>query len=130
MSHTVLLVEDESKISDTFKKQLDLIGGFKVTIVENGQEAIDILNKNDYDIILLDLVMPEMDGLAFLERLRDEEAMGEKAKLPVIAFTNVTSDRVKEKAEKLGIKDYIVKTDIEPQELISKINSVIEGSKS
>ncbi|MBD3329410.1 response regulator [Candidatus Dojkabacteria bacterium] len=122
----ILIVEDESGIAQAFRKQLTLIGGFEVEIAGGGKEALEKLaNKGVYDLVLLDLVMPEVDGLAVLRELGADK--GKYGEVPVIILTNVTSDVTMQEALKLGAKEYIVKTDVDPDALITKINAVIGG---
>lgn len=117
----ILLVEDEAGIANAFKKQLTLIGGFDVTVAGGGKEGLKLLEEQDFDLVLLDLVMPDLDGVEVLRTIRAE---GSKNKdLPVVILTNVTSEETKKGIEEYGIKEFIVKTEIEPEVLIEKINS-------
>lgn len=119
----VLIVEDEEGIAQAFKKQLTLLGGFDVVWAEGGKRALELLSsEDDFDLILLDLVMPEVDGLAVLRELNADSS--KYGVVPVIILTNVTSDVTMKEALKLGAKEYIVKTDVDPDSLIEKINEV------
>lgn len=119
---SILIVEDEASIAEVFKKQLELIGGFTVEIANGGKDGVVKLESQNYDLVLLDLVMPEMDGLEVLKVMSGSDKL---KVIPVVVLTNVTSDDAWQKARELGSKDIIVKTDIDPTNLISKINSVI-----
>jgi DNA-binding response OmpR family regulator len=127
MGKKVLIVEDEEGIANAFKKQLELIGGFEVEIAPGGNQALGFLAKTQVDVILLDLVMPEVDGVSVLSALKeDQESCANKYnQAPVIILTNVTSEETKSETQKFGIKDYIVKTDVQPDVLIDKINAVL-----
>lgn len=127
MSAKILLVEDEQGIADVFKKQLEMIGGFEVTIASGGQSALDLMEKTKFDVVLLDLVMPDVDGIEVLKKMNENG--GENFSVPVIVLTNVTSEETRKEVEGLGAKGYIVKTDIEPQKLIGEINQALsQGS--
>jgi CheY-like chemotaxis protein len=119
----VLLIEDEAKIAEVFRKQLTLIGGHEVDVASDGKEALGFLESNEYNIILTDLVMPGMDGIEFMENLHEDESKKEPtySRAPIIVLTNVTSPETKDQVKKLGAVDFIVKTDVDPDVLIRKI---------
>lgn len=118
----ILIVEDESGIANAFKKQLTMIGGFEVEIANDGQKALDLLEKSKYDVLLLDLVMPDVDGIDVLKELNTDA--DKYNSVPVIVLTNVTSSETREEVSQYGVRDYIVKTDIDPDKLIEKINNI------
>jgi len=126
MAKKILLVEDEPGIAGAFEKQLRLIGGFEVEIARGGKEGLQALEKGGFDVLLLDLVMPEVDGIEVLRLMRDNS--DKYAKVPVIVLTNVTSDETKKGVEKFDIQDFIIKTDVTPEVLIEAINKAI-GNK-
>ncbi len=122
MTKKVLIIEDEAGIANAFKKQLELIAGYEVVWCDKGKEAIEQVKKNKFDVILLDLVMPDFDGVAFLKEYRSLDA--ETGKTPVIVLTNVTSDETKKEVEEFNVGKYIIKTNIIPSELIGSIEEV------
>jgi len=124
MKYKVLLVEDESGIASAFKKQLELIAGYEVDWSDRGDKALELASKTKYNVILLDLVMPEFDGIAFLQGLR--KLGNEFSKTPVIVLTNVTSDETKKEVAEYNVGNYIIKTDIAPEELIKAIEDVVQ----
>jgi len=124
MKYKVLLIEDEAGISIAFKKQLELIAGYDVEWSDRGDKALELATKTKYDVILLDLVMPEFDGVAFLQGFRKSE--NKFADTPVIVLTNVTSDETKKEVAEYKVDKYIIKTDIAPEELIRTIEEVVK----
>ncbi len=122
MNKKILLVEDEASIADVFKEQLT-IGGFDVEIANGGEQALQLLKVNKYHVMLLDLVMPEVDGLAVLQKMKEKPE--EYPKLPTIALTNVTSDDVKKEVESYNLQGYLLKLSIKPQMLIEAVNKAI-----
>jgi len=122
MSKKVLIVEDEAGIANAFKKQLTLIANFEVEWVHDGNSALAYLEKNKVDVILLDLVMPNVDGLEVLRQLKKNPRKYNLA--PVFVLTNVSSEITEKEAKDLGATDYILKTTIDPDSLIAKINGV------
>ncbi len=118
MNKNILIVEDEADIANWFKKQLELKGGFTVEIADGGKKALEMIEKNKYDLVLLDLVMPEMDGVEVLRNIRKDET--KYGKPSVMALTNVTSDIAKNEMESLGVLKYIVKTDADIDEIVDE----------
>ena len=124
MSTKVLIVEDEEGIANAFKKQLELIGDFEVTISDGGESGLKNIKSTQYGVILLDLVMPDIDGIAILDELKTKPKEYNLA--PIIVLTNVTSEDIKKKVMSYGVKEMLVKTDIHPKELIAKIKKLVK----
>ena len=122
MNKKILLVEDEASIADVFKDQLTL-GGFEVDIASGGAQALEKLKTNDYGMMLLDLVMPEVDGLAVLQAIKEKP--DEYHNVPIIALTNVTSDDIRKEIEAYNVKGYLQKLSVKPQELLETVNNTI-----
>jgi DNA-binding response OmpR family regulator len=117
----VLVVEDDIKMRkilvDELKKQ-----GFSTIEAGNGQDGLDLALKEKPDLILLDLIMPVMDGLEMLNRLRAEK---EGQKVQVIILTNSGDfGKIAEAVEK-GICSYIVKSDITTDDLVKKVGDFL-----
>jgi CheY-like chemotaxis protein len=88
MSHTVLLVEDEDDLRETMREALEL-NGYAVVAAQDGQAALDELDRIDHIcMVLLDLLMPRMNGWDFLARLRERPALAE---VPVIVHSSAPS---------------------------------------
>lgn len=117
----VLVTEDESAYRRILTERLTS-EGFEVVAAKNGEEGLALALEKHPDIILLDLVMPEMDGIEMAHKLREDE-WGKSAK--VIILTNLT-DMVKvQEALDNRIFDFFVKTDVELEELVKKINDML-----
>jgi len=116
--HSILLVEDEAPLANVLTDELKN-NGFSVVHAENGDAALDDVKKKQFDLILCDIVMPEMDGFETLENMR-------KANIttPVIMLTNLSQEEEKAKAKKLGALDYIVKSATSLADIIQKIKSI------
>lgn len=101
----VLVVEDEKPLSHALELKLSH-EGFTVTIAQNGQQGLDLLEKNKYDIVLLDLMMPVIDGFQVLTTL------GQKGAMPyVIVLSNLSQREDEERVLALGAKKYFIKSD-------------------
>ena len=113
---TVLVVDDEDRIVYFLQSKLR-VSGYKVLTARNGKEAFEQFHNNNPDIIVLDLVMPEMDGFEFLKELR---AFSD---VPVIILSAKSEDVDKIKGLTLGADDYLQKP-FNPNELIARIEAI------
>ena len=117
----ILVVEDEH---DARRIYIDLLtqAGYQVDGVEDGLETLKKCTNEKYDLILLDIIMPNLDGIATLKELKDHpEKYGNNN---VYMLTNIGSDLAIEKAVKLGARGYILKSDNGPDDLIKQVNDV------
>lgn len=114
----VLVVEDMPIFRDPIAVTLKS-SGYKVNTASNGEEAINSLNFNAADIILLDIGMPKMDGLTFLRHLRGHRA----SKVPVVLLTAVADRDAVVEASKLGISGYILKSNFSLAELLKIVQA-------
>lgn len=103
---SILLVEDEEPMARAVQIKLEQ-SGFKVTVALDGQEALDALATNTYDLILLDIMMPKVDGWEVLKQINDR-----KLKTKVIVTSNLSQEEDIEKAKSLGVADFLVKSDV------------------
>jgi CheY-like chemotaxis protein len=117
---SVLVVDDNEMNRDVLGRRLEK-AGYEVITVEDGTKALDVLENHKFDLILLDIMMPEMDGFETLEKIRAREATLE---VPIIMLTSVNElDDVK-RCISLGANDYVLKPyDID--ELKKRIESLI-----
>ncbi len=114
---TILVVDDHN---DTRKPLLRLLQleGYKAVGAANALEALAMANQNDPDLILLDVMIPPMDGLTFLMRLREDRRGRET---PVIVVSGLSDPQTTARAKELGVKLLLVKTQFSPQELLEAI---------
>lgn len=122
MSKVVLLVEDNNFIRNMYQLKL---AKADLTVVEaiDGKMALERITEQRPDLVLLDLMMPNVGGL---EVLRDLKKQGLLPDLPVIVLTNVMDPQTIDQAKELGAKDYIVKTDLTPSQVIDKLKPFIK----
>ena len=116
----VLIVEDEKPISNLIRMSLTK-EGFLCTCAYDGAAAADLLEKNTYDLILLDVMLPEVDGFELMEYIRPME-------IPVIFLTAKASVHDRVKGLRLGAEDYIVKP-FDTIELLARIDVVLRRSR-
>ena len=119
MTHKLAIIEDDPAISQMYRMKLET-EGYKVETAENGKIGLDMIEKMKPDMVLLDLMMPEMNGDEMLEIMRATE-WGKD--IPVIVLTNMGEQEIPEKIEKLGINAFILKAEMTPkqvEELVKK----------
>jgi CheY-like chemotaxis protein len=116
----ILILEDDQTLQTAYRLLLEN-EGHEVTAVENGKEGLEVLKKLRPDLILLDLLMPIMDGMTFLRKIRES---GDETK--VVVLTNFDQDKQIEEAQELGAYKYIVKANSAPKELAQLVNHLIE----
>ncbi|MCD4672239.1 MAG: response regulator transcription factor [Anaerolineaceae bacterium] len=119
---TILLVDDDEDITYTLSTFLNRCG-FECQVASNGQEGLRILKKTPPDLIVCDVIMPEMDGREFLRSLRTSQIQ-----IPVIMLTQVGTTCEKVLALDEGADDYINKP-FDPMELVARIRSVLRRSQ-
>src|SRR3989344_4949281 len=120
----VLVVEDEPSLRKALTEKLT-VAGFSVLAAKDGQEGLTMAINKHPRIILLDLMLPKMDGMSVLYRLRRDE-WGKN--VPVIILTNLmATDGYKKLAEEFNVVDYIVKSDRTLEEVVSKVRAVLQA---
>ena len=121
----VLLVEDDPSESRLYKRLLEL-EGFEVMAIDNGQESRNSALQFHPDVILMDIMMPKMNGFDALDVLHFDEELN---KIPVIALTNLSDQHYKDEALKRGAVRFVTKSQIENKNLVRMIRDVIEAYK-
>lgn len=118
----LLIVDDDRFIGKAYQVKLQS-EGIEIKVVENGQEAIDMLKTFTPDLILLDLIMPVKDGFTFLEELKSDKLL---AKIPVLVITNLSDRQDQDAVKNLGALKFINKTSISLDDLVKEIKSHLD----
>lgn len=118
----ILIVDDEEQIRNVLIVKLEG-SGFDVVDAKDGKTGLEVALNQKPDLMLLDLVLPEMDGMTLLGRLR-EDPRGRN--LPVIILSNLESAEDVEECRKKGVYDYLVKTDWSLDDVVKKIKSALK----
>ena len=124
MGKKILLVEDEPFLSGMYQTKLKL-EGFDVATAADGEDALQKMKAVAYDLILLDIMMPKLNGFAVLKEMRSDKS-SPLATVPVIMLTNLGQKSDLEQAMQLGANDYIVKAHFTPAEVVTKIKALIK----
>lgn len=122
MSRNVLVAEDDSFFRETIQLALEE-QGIQVKTAKHGGEAIEMLDNEQPDLLLLDLLMPHTDGFAVLNHIH-----AKKYGFPVIILSNLSDDIDNEKCFSLGAKDYFIKSDMDEDELWPKIQKYLSNA--
>ena len=112
----ILIVEDERPLAHALELKFTH-EGFQTTIATNGRDGLEKAQKESFDMILLDLIMPEIDGFAFMEQLGK--------KVPTIVLSNLGQDEDKARATELGAVGYFVKSNTPITDIIKKVRETI-----
>lgn len=118
----VLLVEDDKTISLMYKTKLEM-EGFEILTADNGVDALKLAKEGKPNIIMLDVILPQLDGFSVLEQLKKDNATKD---ITVIMLTNLGTEEDKIKGEKLGATDYLVKANLTPAQVEEKIKKYLK----
>jgi DNA-binding response OmpR family regulator len=121
MAQHVLVVDDDPTVSDVVRRYLEL-AGFEATMAADGLSALAAVRKRRPDLVVLDLMLPGMDGLEVCRRLRDDDA-----EVPVIMLTALGEEADRVVGLSLGADDYVTKP-FSPRELVLRVQSVLRRS--
>ena len=113
----ILLVEDDEALASVYQARLD-IEGFDVKQVNNGEEALTVARDYKPDLILLDAMMPKISGFDVLDILRNTP---DTANIKVIMLTALSQPKDKERAENLGVDDYLVKSQVVIGDVVERV---------
>lgn len=118
---SILLVEDDNFLVDIYQKKMEM-EGFKVGTCDNGEKCLVSVKKKKPDLILLDILLPKLDGFAVLEKLKSDPATKD---IPVLLLTNLGQKDDVQKGLDLGAVDYLIKAHFKPSEIMDKIKKVL-----
>jgi len=121
----ILLVEDDPMILEIYQKKFT-DSGFEVLTADAGEKVLKIAKEEKLDVILLDLIMPKMDGYEILRNLRGGEY---DTNIKIIISSNLSQKEDKDKALKLGANGFIAKSDYRPSELIAEVQRFLNQYK-
>ncbi len=117
----ITIVEDDHSILEMYRLKFEF-GGFEVSEAHDGKEGLEVIEREKPDLILLDLMMPNMTGEEMLGALR-EKPWGKL--IPVIVMTNVSQNEAPTTLKNLNVSDYIVKANSTPQHILERANEIL-----
>ncbi len=120
----ILLVEDDPLIIKIYTTRL-IADGFQVFSAENGEDGLKLAEKELPDIVVLDIMMPKIDGFGVLEKLRNHEML---KNIPILIYSNLAAEDEVARALKMGATEFIIKANLSPTEMVSKIKQYLHPS--
>ncbi|MFH1457331.1 MAG: response regulator [Patescibacteria group bacterium] len=118
----ILLVEDERSIADMYKMKFER-EGFEVIYIDNGDGVLKTVLEKKPNIVLLDIILPKVDGFSVLKELKNNS----KTKMtPIIMLTNLGQEEDINKAKKLGVDEYLVKANLTPTQVVEKVKEILK----
>jgi CheY-like chemotaxis protein len=123
MAKKILLVEDEDIMIDLLQRKLKK-EGYEVFVARDGEEGLKKMREMDPkpDLILLDIIMPKMGGFEVMEEMAKDESL---KNIPVIVISNSGQPVELDRAKQLGAKDWLIKTEFDPNEVLEKVKKQI-----
>lgn len=121
MAKKILIVEDDGFLQGLCSRKFGA-EGYQVAIAGDGVDGIKAMGDNRPDLILLDLLLPKVDGFEFLKTVQENK---EWAKIPVIVFSNLSEEKDINRAKNFGAKDYMIKSNFTLDDLAQKIKAVL-----
>lgn len=121
----ILIIEDDPLIVKIYTTRLTA-DGYQVFSSDNGEEGLTLAEQEIPDLVLLDVMMPKLDGFAVLERIRMNAQM---KTTPVIMYSNLAQDSEIARAKELGVTEFIAKAGISPMEMVEKIKQYLSNAK-
>ena len=122
----ILLIEDDSLLVDIYTTKFKQ-AGFQISVAEQGSEAFESIQKAPPDVILLDVVLPHIDGWDILKKLQEQEAT---RSIPVFVLSNLGQKEEIEKGLRLGAKKYLIKAHYIPSEIVEEIEKFLKEYKN
>ena len=122
MAKRILLIEDDTFTRELYEEVLK-DAGFEVKVAVDGEEGLDRIRKGSFDLILLDMMLPKIDGLGVLRDLKNNPP--EQKLAQIVLVTNMAHDPVIKLARDLGVSESVIKSDITPGDLVAKVKKIL-----
>ena len=119
----ILIIEDENFIAELYSHQLDK-AGFNVKIANDGKTGLDFLDRESFDILLLDILLPDINGL---EILRELKINNPHSTMIVLLLTNLGQDTVIKESFELGAQGYLIKASLTPYQIVDEVKNALLG---
>lgn len=117
----VLVIEDDSMLSSMYRMKLE-DSGYTAFVANEGKQGLETAKSEKPDLILLDIMMPMMDGFSVLAEIKEDASLKD---VPVIIMTNLGTNEDIDKGKKMGAVDYVVKADSTPAQIVERIKKYL-----
>ena len=117
MAKKILIIEDEKVLANLLQKRL-ISEGYSVAVSYDGKDGLKKLKELSPDLLLLDILLPRLDGFGIMKEMKKDKDL---KKIPIVIVSNSGQPVEIDKAKKLGAKDWLIKAEFDPQEVIDKV---------
>ncbi len=124
MDKNIFLIDDDPNILTLYGTALEN-EGFKVTTESSAINVINVLTKNKFDLIILDIIMPNIDGLSLLSQIKVNPSSKDT---PIIVLSNYGQDELIQQSRSLGVKDYLLKYQCTLEKLVETVNNTLKAN--
>jgi len=121
---SILLIEDDEALREMYTLIITK-AGYQIETATDGVQGIAKLRQGGYSLVLLDLMMPNLDGVGVLKSMQDVSNRPKKPNGPIIVLSNAGYNKVAEEALKLGAKIFLMKAELTPKELVKEIQELV-----
>lgn len=121
----ILLIEDEDFIRDLYSRQLAK-SGFKVVAVPTGEKGLESLKEEQFDLLLLDIMLPGINGLQMLKQFREANPTSQ---MKVVLLTNLGQEAVIKEGFELGAHAYLIKASYTPDQVVNEVRTILSGGQ-
>jgi len=121
MSSTILIIEDEADIREVYTDVLKE-AGFTVTEATDGEVGLSAALAGGWDLLLLDIMLPKIDGLEILKKVRGQENLSHK---PVVLLTNLGRESIIKEGFEVGANGYLIKSELTPDQVVSEVKGFL-----
>ncbi len=122
----ILIIEDDSFLSEMYSTKL-IQEGFETEIAVDGKQGMDKIKSIKPDLVLLDIVLPKMDGFEILENIKKDQ---ELKNIPIVLLTNLGQKNEIEKGLSLGADEYIIKAHFTPTAVVAKVKDILKSKNN
>lgn len=122
MQKRILLIEDEQYVRDIYKRQLDL-AGFQTDAFSTSKEGVEAASKNQYDLALIDLMLPDTNGIETLKLLKSNPASN---KIPAVFLTNLGQESLIKQGYETGAVAYLIKGSHTPNQIVQEVQNILQ----
>lgn len=118
----ILIIEDDPLIVKIYTTRLT-VDGYQVISAENGEQGLKLAESELPDLIILDLMMPRLDGFDVMAKVRQNEKL---KNVPILVYSNLAQEEEMERAKSLGATEFIIKANLSPTEMVNKIKQYLK----
>lgn len=118
----ILLIEDDEFICQMYRVKFEQTA-YQLIVAKDGQEGLDIMKKEKPDLVLLDIILPGLDGFELLTKAKNDPDI---RAIPIVLLTNLGQEENVKKGMALGARDYIIKAHFTPQEVVEKVEGFFQ----